>query len=266
VTASGKLVPAIPGLIKRGQVQVNQRGTYLEILLPLEEIWPGGERLLRKRHQTLREGGLACAQPAPELQRITAAFPGDLLLLDLETCGLAGSALFLVGVLRQCDRGLMIELLLARNYAEEPAVLRGLWTRVTSDTVLATFNGKSFDWPMVEDRTARHLLFRQTGPPPRPQHVDLLHAARREWKHRLADCKLQTLEREICGRKRSDDIAGHRIPAAYADYVRTGFARDMDSILMHNALDLVTLLDLAMRLAQPVPGTDAPENNKKGRG
>ena len=176
------------------------------------------------------------------------AFPHRVTLLDLETCGLSGSALFLIGLLHRVDDRLAVELLLARDYSEEAAVLASLWQRIHADGVVVTFNGKSFDWPMVIDRSRRHLLFRGTRPPA-PVHFDLLHAARRRWKKQLPDCKLQTLERHICGRTRTDDIPGSQIPAAYQQFVRTGFEREMDAILLHNAIDLVTLLDLAMRLA-----------------
>jgi uncharacterized protein YprB with RNaseH-like and TPR domain len=169
-------------------------------------------------------------------------------LLDLETCGLSGSSLFLAGLLRPIDGRLTVELLLARDYSEEPAVLASLWQRVHAEGVVVTFNGKSFDWPMVVDRSRRHLLFRGQRMPA-PVHLDLLHAARRRWRGQLPDCKLQTLEQRICGRSRMDDISGAMIPAAYHEYVRTGFEREMDAVLLHNAIDLVTLLDLAMRLA-----------------
>jgi uncharacterized protein YprB with RNaseH-like and TPR domain len=176
------------------------------------------------------------------------AFPHRAVLLDLETCGFAGSALFLIGLLRRIDQRLAVELLLARDYSEEPAVLASLWERLSDDAVVVTFNGKSFDWPMVVDRSRRHLL--QRGRPlAAPQHIDLLHLARRRWRRQLPDCRLQTLERRICGRRRVDDLPGSRIPAAYAQYVRTGFEREMDGVLLHNAVDLVTLLDLALRLA-----------------
>jgi uncharacterized protein YprB with RNaseH-like and TPR domain len=176
------------------------------------------------------------------------AFPERALLLDLETCGFAGSALFLAGVLRSIDGRLTVELLLARDYSEEAAVLASLWQRIEAAQVLVSFNGKSFDWPMVVDRSRRHLLFRGASPQA-PRHIDLLHAARRRWRKELPDCRLQTLEQRICGRRRAEDIPGSQIPAAYHEFVRTGFEREMNSILLHNALDLVTLLDLAMRLA-----------------
>jgi uncharacterized protein YprB with RNaseH-like and TPR domain len=127
-------------------------------------------------------------------------------------------------------------------------MLAALWQRLGGATTLVTFNGKSFDWPMVVDRSRRHLLSRGITVAP-PRHVDLLHLARRRWRGELPDCKLQTLERRVCGRLRADDLPSHMIPAAYQQFVRTRFEREMDQVLLHNAVDLVTMLDLTMRLA-----------------
>jgi uncharacterized protein len=183
-----------------------------------------------------------------EFAALVAAMPQRVLMLDLETCGLTGAALFLAGVLREIDTVPTVELLLARNYAEERAVLESLWQTLDGQEVLVTFNGKSFDWPMVLDRSTRYRL-EAARSPRRLLHVDMLHHARRRWRRRIPDCRLQTLERHVCRRSRSGDIPGHRIPAAYAEFVRTGFERDMEAILYHNAMDLVTLLDLTLRLA-----------------
>lgn len=254
VEPQAKAVKPIPGLVRRGKLVTNEAGQHLVIHIPLDEIWPGGEKRVLKRHEHLRshpvENEQDLAKYEVELIKLLAAFPHDVLLLDLETCGLAGSALFLVGVLRCIEERLTVELLLARDYAEERAVLTSFWEIARRHHTLVTFNGKSFDWPMIQDRSARHLLFRNR-PSHVMQHVDLLHHSRRRWREELPDCKLQTLERHICGRGRSDDIPGGQIPAAYQHFVRTGHEREMDTILLHNAIDLVTLLDLAMRLAGP---------------
>ena len=239
----GGAVKVLPGLVRRGEAVGNEVGEHWRILLGVDEIWPGGEALVRRRAavgiKPARDGGDA---------DWTADLPEGVVFLDLETCGFSGSSLFLAGLLRSIDGCLVVELLLARDYSEESAVLASLWRRVEGTATIVTFNGKSFDWPMVMDRTRRHLLSRCTTSAPL-RHVDLLHLARRRWKSQLPDCKLQTLERNICGRTRTDDVPGHKIPAAYQEYVRTGFEREMDAILLHNAIDLVTMLDLAMRLA-----------------
>ena len=267
-----RVAKLIPGLLRRGEVVTTSGGVHLRILLPLDELWPGGLRRVAARAEHLRQLA-ADANRAVEpnvvidadFAALVAALPDRVLWLDLETCGLAGSALFLVGLLRSIDGVPTVELLLARNYAEEPAILETLWQTAAGHEVLVTFNGKSFDWPMVADRSVRHRLAtpaamgaRVAGDAAKSAandrvaelvHVDVLHYARRRWRNQLPDCRLQTLEQAVCRRHRSGDIPGHRIPAAYAEFVRTGFERDMDAILHHNALDLVTLLDLTLRLA-----------------
>ena len=238
---------AAPGMMRSGEVVVTSAGEHLRIQLPIEPFWPNGSQLAAGRIGHLQELATKVVLH-PEFASLITALPDRVLLLDLETCGLAGAALFLVGLLRQIDGVPMVELLVARNYAEEQAILETLWQTVAGHDVLVTFNGKSFDWPMVVDRSTRYRLVGQRDAAPL-LHVDLLHHARRRWKKQLPDCRLQTLEQFVCRRRRTGDIPGHRIPAAYADFVRTGFEREMDAILYHNAVDLVTLFDLTLRLA-----------------
>jgi uncharacterized protein YprB with RNaseH-like and TPR domain len=253
-TSSRGIVKPIPGLLRRGEVVQTPVGEHLRIQLPLGKLWPGGPRLVdaRQTHlETLLAESRATTETTVVLDAEFAAFVGALpdrvLLLDLETCGLAGAALFLVGLLRSVDGQPTVEMLFARNYAEEQAVLHSLWQMLPAYNVLVTFNGKAFDWPMVLDRSTRYLM--GGAVPADLVHVDLLCHARRRWRGQLPDCRLQTIERLVCRRHRTGDIPGHRIPAVYADYVRTGFEREIDAVLYHNAVDLVTLLDLALRLA-----------------
>lgn len=247
----------IPGIMQRGEVVCTSAGEHLRIRLPIDALWHEGSQLVSGRQEHLR-GRLLEAQQAveptlvmeAEYAALVAAMPERVLMLDLETCGLGGAALFLAGVLRQVDGVPTVELLLARNYAEEQAVLETLWQTLAEQDVLVTFNGKSFDWPMVVDRSARYrMASRVASDSAKLLHLDMLHHARRRWRKQLPDCRLQTLEQVVCRRSRSGDIPGHRIPAAYAEFVRTGFEREMDAILYHNAMDLVTLLDLTLRLA-----------------
>jgi uncharacterized protein YprB with RNaseH-like and TPR domain len=244
-----------PGLLRSGAEVETSSGPHLRIRLPIENLWPNGSQLIAARQQFLQMQ-LATAQQAiepkvalaPEFASFIGALPDGAVGLDLETCGLAGSALFLIGLIRQIEGQPTIELLLARNYAEEAAVLDTLWQTIAGHQVLLTFNGKTFDWPMVLERSVRHRLKVNDAARNR-LHIDILHHARRRWRRQLPNCRLQTLEQHVCRRLRTDDVPGHRIPAVYADYVRTGFEREMDSVLHHNALDLVTLFDLALRLA-----------------
>lgn len=233
------------GFFERGKVVSTHRGEHLAFTIPVAEFWPQADTLLRGRHEQLATQSETADGAAIDF---LAAFPSRFLALDLETCGLSGSALFLVGLAREVAGEFVVELLFARNYAEEAAVLCSLGERLSNAETLVTFNGKSFDWPMVGDRWRRHLLDRKQPLPDLP-HYDVLHPARRKWRGTLPDCKLQTIERLVCRRSRTGDIAGHLIPGAYDHYVRTSDTREMEGVLYHNTVDLVTLLDVAMRVA-----------------
>lgn len=224
-------------------IEENELGAHALHTIPLGELWPRGPGLVAGRLEHL-----ATTDTDGELGDLVSALPDRAALLDLETCGLSGAALFLVGLLRWIDGQPTVELLFARSYAEEAAVLESLWRRLDGVDVLVTYNGKSFDWPMVLDRSRRHLLHKRRELR-QPRHVDLLHHARRKWKGVLPDCKLQTIESQVCRRPRGDDIPGGQIPAAYDAYVRTGRDDEMRQVRRHNALDLATLLDIAMRVA-----------------
>jgi hypothetical protein len=236
-----------PGLeLDQGTEAANALGRYWCISRPVSEVWPAATEFLspiRPRH-TRRP---VIGRPAEDRQAFLQAFPGKTLFLDLETCGLAGSAIFLVGLIRFAAGQLYLEQLWARSHAEEPGLLGALREIMRDGPVLVTFNGKSFDWPQVRDRTTLHTRGREgTADPVR--HLDLLHHARRRYGTRFGDCRLQTLERHICGRFRVADVGGSQIPAVYSQYVRTGDASLVRPILHHNALDLLTLLQLAVTL------------------
>jgi uncharacterized protein YprB with RNaseH-like and TPR domain len=239
----------------------------------LAQLWPNASPWLSHEMARLSRTG-SSSKPLPsELRALLDALPDHVVYLDLETCGFAGSMIFLVGLIHQRGGRFFVSQLLARNYSEEKPLLQTLWTMAADKRVLATFNGKSFDWPMVHDRSTLHRLGRDPrmgspqDPPqrlaerelmllgrddPRPDliHCDLLHHARRRWRKKLPDCRLQTLERYVCRRRREGDIAGREIPSAYHDFVRSGDAWLIRSVLHHNALDLITLLQLSICVAR----------------
>jgi len=179
-----------------------------------------------------------------EIEDVT---PDDVIFIDLETTGLAGSPLFLIGTMTWADGGLVVRQYFARNYAEEPATIALCLRDLAEKTLLVSFNGKTFDLPYVRVRAAANAIPYRID----AAHLDLLHVSRRIWRQRLPNCKLQTLERHVCGRTRSGDIPGEEIPQAYHNYVRTDDAREMVECLKHNMLDLVTLADLMTRLPPP---------------
>ncbi len=174
----------------------------------------------------------------------------DLIFLDLETTGLGCSPLFLIGSMVCTGKGLVVKQYFARNYTEERAAVSLFAGLAAGRRLLVSFNGKSFDLPYLRMRSAANGIVCRIDLP----HLDLLHAARRIWKSALPDCRLQTLERFICGRVRGSDIPSHLIPDAYHDYVRTGNAVQMVNVLEHNFLDLITLGELIVRM--PATGAE----------
>jgi len=176
--------------------------------------------------------------------------PGGALFIDTETTGLAGNMVFLLGAMRVEEGGITLTQVFARDYTEERALLEA-WTEMAGRAeMLVSFNGKAFDVPLLRDRLGFHRL---PAAPDLP-HVDLLHHARRRWRAVLPDCRLQTLEWQLCGRRRAGDIPGEDIPEVYHRFVRTGDARDVLTVFHHNALDLLTLADVALALTAPEDG------------
>ena len=260
LTTSGRDLPA-------GREVHTELGRHWQIEQSVFDLWPNGKPLIDKWQRQHGEDrvGNARGRHAGDQIAFRQSFPHATVLLDLETCGLAGSMIFLVGLLHETGHDFVLTQLFARDYSEEPAVLAFLAKILTGKRVLATFNGKSFDWPMICDRATIHRIdvappVTDLAPPDATEtkfvHFDLLHHARRRFADVVPDCRLTTLERDICHRRRVGDIPGSEIPAAYHDFVRSGDATQMHSVLHHNAMDLVTLLELALKITTPHGGCE----------
>lgn len=185
--------------------------------------------------------------PAIPLRRV--------LLLDTETTGLAGGTgtyVFLAG-LGYFTPGSGGELeFTVRQYflralGEEQAFLHGLARFLSNFEALVTFNGKSFDWPLL---ATRFLLGRTVEARREWPHLDLLHPARRIWKHRLPSCGLGALESAIFGLERELDVPGALIPELYFRYLRDRDPGPLRPVLAHNERDITTLLALLVHLTQ----------------
>lgn len=245
---------AIPGSEWLGEPAA--AGRFWLVRRTLEEIAPqhvsvqdNYDAVLRGARQRLDE-----LQASAELCHVANARPEDLLFMDIETCGLAGTAIFLVGTMFFAEGRLVFEQLLARDYSEEQAILRAFADKLDAAGVLVTFNGRSFDMNQIRERCVFHQLdsclpdSHRTSPPrrlaTRPPHLDLLPESRKRWRKRLPNCRLQTLERVLCNRRRVGDIPGWAIPDAYHQFVATGDARQLRDIVHHNMLDLLTMAEL----------------------
>lgn len=221
--------------------------------IPITDLWQGVEKCLRSWPAMQHDGNRKRPKQSAELDAVQRCFPQSTVFLDLETCGFAGSMVFLIGLIHFRQDQLVLSQLLARHYGEEKPIFHSLCDILSEHDVLVTFNGKSFDWPMAMDRLTLHRMENRVSELSAEwTHCDLLHHARRRWRQKLPDCKLQTLERFLCGRRRVQDIAGREIPEAYHDFVRSGDAWLMRRVLHHNALDLITLIQLSRALVSPV--------------
>jgi uncharacterized protein len=210
----------------------------------------------RERIGEVAEQLNAAAEEAPLFAGGAPARP-PFVFFDLETTGLSGGAgtlAFLVGCAWFEDDGAFVtrQFLLTRHADERP-LLEAVAAELGRAGALVSFNGKSFDAPLLEGRYLFHRLGWRGREMP---HVDVLHPARRFWKPRettpifgaAEGCTLQALERQIVGARRHGDVPGFEIPARYFQFIRSGDARPLAAVLEHNRLDLLTLAVLAARL------------------
>ena len=218
-----------------GRVKSNQHGDYLSL-----RCW--------------------CAQPArfsPDVRALKLLMPDSVneiadpdqwLFLDTETTGLAGGSgtyPFLIGIAWWEDGGLETEQLFMRDYDEERSLLFDLRERIAEHPVVVTFNGKSFDWPLLE---TRYRMSRRICLPTLRAHLDFLHPARNLWRLRLGSAKLSELERHVLGWDRGIDMLSGLIPRIYFEYLRGGPPEPLISVLNHNQMDLRGLALLSSRI------------------
>ncbi len=194
--------------------------------------------------------------------RIAPCDPMGALYLDTETTGLgpgAGTVAFLVG-LAFFDRGcseegrppaLVMEQLLVRRLGEEAPVLARVAERMMAASMLVTFNGKSFDMPVLRTR----FVMGQRPVPEEPPHLDLLHVARRLHKARGIGTTLKSVEVEVLGFVRENDIPSGEVSQCYLHFLRTGDPRGLIGVIDHNAWDVVSMAALVGLYGEPLEGT-----------
>ena len=176
------------------------------------------------------------------------ADPSQWLFLDTETTGLMGGTgtyPFLVGIAWWDAGGLQIEQFFMRELSEEHALLVTLAERMAARPVLVTFNGKSFDWPLLE---TRYRMTRSIKPSAPRAQLDFLHPARHLWRIRLGSVRLAELEKHVLGWHRGADLISEMIPQFYFDYLRGGAPEPLVQVFLHNQMDLRGLAGLASRI------------------
>ena len=215
------------------------RMALADCLPPAGGVWP---RL------TLLAGGASLAGGANLHGSPSAG--RRLLFLDLETTGLAGGAgtyAFLVGCGWFDGIGFRTRQFFLSTFGAERELLETLADLSADTACVVTYNGRTFDLPILETRFALHRLPTPFDDLP---HLDMLHPARRLWREEDGECRLMSLERALCGHEREGDVPGFEIPSRYFHYVRRGDARPLAAVLEHNRLDLVSLAMFTARAAQ----------------
>ena len=236
----------------------------VEAAAGVEAFLPGGEwrcehgvvyvheRLRSDVERRRTDWGRLGAAPddEPELLALVASGLERVLFLDLETGGLASSPVFLAGTMHWNGEDFVLRQYFARHYGEEAALVRAVSEQARGFETLVTFNGKSYDAPFLRGRSMVHGVTLELP----PRHFDLLHASRRRWRHELEDCRLQTLERHVCRRRRSGDVPSEEVPGLYHDFVRHGDPYRLVPVFHHNLLDVITMAEILRALcAEPDP-------------
>jgi uncharacterized protein YprB with RNaseH-like and TPR domain len=236
-----------------------------------------GRTRIREIVDTLEDG-------IDPLHMLGRAWPGrdprpystKLCFFDLETTGLAGGAgtqAFLVGTAIVEDGGFRVRQFLLPGFQHERALLGMVADWCANSETLVTFNGRTFDLPLIE---TRYLLHRLQFPFAEMAHLDMLHPARGLWKQRpvvagpaLDDesCRLSVLERHLAGYHRIGDVPGFEIPSRYFRFVRTGDAHGLEAVLEHNRIDLISLaLVTARAIALITQGPHAAQHPREALG
>jgi uncharacterized protein len=179
------------------------------------------------------------------------------IFIDLETTGLSGGAgtvAFLVGC-GYFDLGaFQVRQFLLTSFASERALLHAVADFFGGADLIVTYNGKTFDVPVMETRWLFHRLQMPLAGVP---HFDMLHSARRLWRARAraadpgdSGCRLTTLERTLFNVSRVGDVGGFEIPGRFFQFLRSGDPRPLEPVLEHNRLDLVSLAAVMARAVE----------------
>ena len=258
VRASGPAVSAEAEAAIGGEWRIGSGGRHFVVERRFDTVRKYGRWTVKDLAVRLREN----AAYASLLARGVPTRP-PFLFLDLETTGLSGGAgtyAFLVGCASFADDGAFVTRQhLMISPADERAMLHAVAGELDSAGSLVSFNGKSFDAPVLE---TRYLFHRLAWPAGRLAHVDALHPARHFWSE-PAGCSLTTLESQVLGARRTGDVSGMEIPARYFQFLRTGDARPLGAVLEHNCLDLLSLAGLASRLLELLAGGPSTTRNAR---
>jgi uncharacterized protein len=231
--------------------RLTRLGAPLRVRAKLERALPRGFEVVGTPFgdAALRQDVISLPQLDPD--------PGSVAYIDTETTGLSGGAgtyVFAAAVARPIDCGLRVAQVFLPQPGMESAFLHALACEVEPAVTMATFNGSSFDLPVLR---TRWVMARMPGELACPPHVDLLTLVRALYRHRLERCNLRAVEERLLGYEREDPISSALVPDSYFEYLRVGSSPLLEAALEHNRLDVISLVHLHSRLLRRLRGGDA---------
>ena len=259
--ADAKGLRRLLGVRERGsEISQPPRARAPDRSLPGTEIAPGLHLIESFLPGDVPSAPLSLAFAKREQQHVA---PQDLLFFDTETTGLAGGTgtrAFMIGAadwLQDQSRGpgLRIRQLMISTMAAETAMLRTFTSWLGSSTVFSSYNGRSYDAPLLK---TRYRLARQGDPITALDHIDLLYPTRRRYRGVWENCRLATIERQLLKVVREDDLPGSEAPSAWLRYLRGGDAVNLRRVVEHNHQDVVTLAQLFLTLVEQQAQADVP--------
>lgn len=248
---------AIPQLNTTNSVQAELQDPFAQAWhkLGVERVDNAfGSFLVRSRHYQAQHfhGMYQLHEWSETAQYLNAFYPEvnadakQFLFLDLETTGLGsgtGNIPFMIGLAYWTSSELVVQQALIRHPAEERAMLAYLHELCKNYTHLVSYNGKSFDWPLMH---SRYVLNGMRETIWQPLHIDLLHPSRSLWRNTLESCKLSHIEEMRLGITRVDDVPGSEAPRLYFEFLASGDPEFLTGVYEHNELDMLSLVTLGV--------------------
>jgi len=219
----------------------------------LGDVWPAE-----------REEGLWLCRPAWPGEypppHVPPALPGTFAAFDVESLGRTPKPLFLVGFGFVSPEGVAFEQYLAGHPDEEGAVLQATARALADADVLLSYNGRTFDLPIIRDRLR---WWRLPYEEPR-RHVDLLWLVRRHYKEActMPACGLAEAERYVLGVERPPDVDSSQVPELYERFLKVGDARPLEPVLRHNLYDLAATMLLYLKMRKEIPEALTPPGDE----
>jgi len=182
------------------------------------------------------------------LKSISLTDPENFKFMDIETKGLSNVPIILIGIAEIKNNKITASQYFLRNYNEEANIIQAYLNHLDENSIHVTFNGKTFDIPFIKNRSAYNRINANLNQP----HLDLMYFAKNLWSNNLPNCKLQTIEKEIFGITRIDDVPGQYIPNYWDTYQEKNNIGPIVPIIEHNAQDIISLASFLEKMYRDV--------------